>query len=55
MYAGFLAACAVILVLLAWRMLTRPAPAAAGGPVPGDPFAAQIADFRRDLHNWDRG
>lgn len=35
-----------------WFRLSRPRPA--GRPAAADPFAGQVARFRRDLHDWDR-
>ena len=47
------AAWAILLAMTAWYLLTRE-PAAAAGPPP-DPHAATVAEFRRLLHDWDRG
>lgn len=45
-----LAAAAVLAV--AWLM--DPRPPVAAGPDGGDPFADEVARFRRELHDWDR-
>lgn len=47
----------VILWLLAaaatwWLLARRPLPAPAASP--GDPYAAHVAEFRREMHDWDR-
>lgn len=45
----------VTLALLAiWYLLSaREQPQPAAGPPP-DPWAADVAEFRRQIHNWDR-
>ena len=45
----------ITLALLAvWYLLTaRAEPAPATGPPP-DPWAADVAEFRRQVHDWDR-
>ena len=45
----------ITLALLAlWYLLTqRTEPAPAAGPPP-DPWAADVAEFRRQVHDWDR-
>lgn len=45
--AGLFAAWAV-----AW--LTGPRPPVAAGTDGGDPFADEVARFRREVHDWDR-
>jgi hypothetical protein len=46
--AGLFAAWAVV-----WLSVPRP-PAAAGAAGAGDPYAAEVARFRAQLHDWDR-
>jgi hypothetical protein len=40
----------------AWAViwLAVPRPAAAAGPAAGDPYAAEVARFRAQVHDWDR-
>jgi hypothetical protein len=47
--AGLFAAWAV-----AWLLVPRPAAASSPGGA-GDPYADEIARFRREVHDWDRG
>ena len=42
--------------LLAWLWwYRRPRVPASGGGPPADPFAAQVAEFRRAVGDWSRG
>lgn len=42
----------LMVLTIGWLMLTGEDPA----PVPaGDPYAEEVAAFRRELHDWDRG
>lgn len=42
----------VAVAMIGWWVLTAPVPEAA--PVPPDPYAQEVAQFRRELHDWDR-
>jgi hypothetical protein len=52
---ALLFACWALLVALsaAWLWLRGLRPAAAAGPA-ADPYAGEIARFRREVHDWDR-
>lgn len=48
--------CLVVAVLTAlWLALRRRYAPAQAAPVPADPYAAEVAAFRRDLGDWLRG
>ena len=48
-----LALAAALGLTVAWLLLApRPAPEAPAGPA--DPYGAQVAEFARELHDWDR-
>lgn len=55
MAAGVVIALWVIVMAILWAWLAAAAeqPAADGPPV--DPHAAAVEEFRRELHDWDRG
>jgi hypothetical protein len=49
--AWLLAGLAFLALLAAWWWRPLPVPAASPG---ADPYAADVAVFRRQLHDWDR-
>lgn len=40
--------------LTVWLLMRTAADPAPAGPPPGDPYADAVAEFRRQMHDWDR-
>lgn len=55
MTAGVIIALWVVIMAIVWAWLVRTGEDLAAEPAAADPHAATVEEFRRQLHDWDRG